>query len=80
MIAVLDAGIAVINMYEANYPESLRRVFIVNGTFSLSFFPFYYPEPKLASENDASVFDCSAANFYCDVLRGAAAAASGDAG
>ncbi len=29
--AVIDAGIKLANLYEANYPEYLHNVFVVNG-------------------------------------------------
>lgn len=28
----MDMAIQLVQMYEANYPELLRRVFVVNGT------------------------------------------------
>ena len=28
----MDAAIQLVQLYEANYPELLRRVFVINGT------------------------------------------------
>ena len=34
--SAMDSAIKIIQVYEANYPELLYRVFIVNGTFVMS--------------------------------------------
>ena len=30
----MDAAVQIIQFYEANYPEYLRRVFVINGEFT----------------------------------------------
>ena len=34
LVAVREVGVEVTKMFDGNYPENLRRVFIVNGNFA----------------------------------------------
>ena len=41
----MDSALAIVQLYEANFPELLRKVFVVNGKFKLfNYFHFIFSQ------------------------------------